>query len=459
MVKDLIVIGGGPGGYAAALRAAGLGAKVTLVEREQLGGTCLNRGCIPTKALYKNAQVMRTIREASNFGISLSGYELDFSAVQARKQKIVQQLRSGMEQLVNHAGIQVVNGSGRLIDRHTVAVTAADGSVEKIKGSRILLAAGSEDAGLTVPGADLPGVLTTKDILEIKQIPSQLVIIGAGAAGIELAGIFEAFGSRVTVLEALPCILHFMDKDISKRLAVLLKQKGIRIKTGVQIQRIRRDENGLSVLTAGKQGEEEFSAEVVLTAAGRKVNIESLNLAEAGVACEHNRIPVDDGYATSVPGVYAVGDVIGGKMLAHKALAEGKVAVKNMFGLAAAVRNRAIPSCVFALQEAAAVGLTEQEARDRGIPLLVGSSPFTNNGKALIMGENDGFLKVMADAENKKILGVHILGPQATELIQVGTMAVELGLSAEDIERVMQAHPTLGESFLEAVLRLELKSV
>ncbi|UWG97613.1 MAG: dihydrolipoyl dehydrogenase [Candidatus Dehalobacter alkaniphilus] len=458
-MKDLIIIGGGPGGCAAALRAAGLGAKVILVEREQLGGTCLNRGCIPTKALYKNAQVMRTMREAVNYGISLSGYELDFPTVQARKIKIVLQLRSGMEQLLRNAGIQVATGSGRLIDRHTVAVTAADGGVEKIKGSRILLAAGSEDAGLAVPGADLPGVLTTKDILEIKQIPQQLVIIGAGAAGIELAGIFEAFGSRVTVLEALPRILPSMDKDISKRLSILLKKKGIRIETGVQIQRICRDENGLSVLAAGKQGEEKFPAEVVLTAAGRKVNIEGLNLAEAGVACEHNRIPVDDSYATSVSGIFAVGDVIGGKMLAHTALAEGKAAAESMFGIAAAVKNQAIPSCVFTFPEAAAVGLTEQETRDWGIPLLVGSSPLTNNAKALTMGENDGFLKVVADAESKKILGVHILGPQATELIQAGTMAVELGLSAGDIERVMQAHPTLAESFLEAVLRLEPKSI
>ncbi|QGZ99217.1 dihydrolipoyl dehydrogenase [Dehalobacter restrictus] len=457
MVKDLVVIGGGPGGCAAALRAAGLGAKVTLIEREQLGGTCLNRGCIPTKALYKSAQVIRTMREASHFGISLSGYELDFPAVQARKLKIVLQLRSGMEQMLRNAGIQVVTGNGRLIDRHTVAVTAPEGGVEKIKGSWILLAAGSEDAGLTVPGADLSGVLTTKDILEIKQIPSQLVIIGAGVVGIELAGIFEAFGSRVTVLEVLPRILPSMDQDIGKRLAVLLKKKGIRIETGVQIQRIRRNKNGLSVLTAGKQGEEEFPAEVVLTAAGRKVNIEGLNLAEAGVACEHNRIPVDDSYATSVSGIFAVGDVIGGKMLAHTALAEGKAAVESMFGIAAAVKKQAIPSCVFAFQEAAAVGLTEQEASDRKIPLLVGSYPLTNNAKALTMGENDGFLKVVADAESKKILGVHILGSQATELIQAGTMAVELELSAGDIERVMQAHPTFGESFLEAVLRLEPK--
>jgi dihydrolipoamide dehydrogenase len=452
MEKDLIVIGGGPGGYVAAIRAAQLGAKVTLVEEDQVGGTCLNRGCIPTKALYKNAQIIHTLQKSAEFGIELKEYALDMKKVRERKQDVVNRLGSGISQLLKGNGVEVIKGKGSLAEKNTVAITTPDGSRNLVQGRNILIATGSVPARIPVAGLELPGVITSNEALELDYIPRSMVIIGAGVVGIEFAGIFRSFGTEVTLVEFLPRILPPVDEEIAKRAAVYYKKQGIKIETGMKVKEIRKNNGELVVLAEGKKGEQEFLGELVLISAGRSINIEGLNLEQAGVAYDRGGIMVNSRFETSVPGVYAIGDVIGGQMLAHVASDEGKAAVENMLGLTVHINYDAIPACVFSFPEIAWVGLTEEEAKKRGISYQSGKFMFAANGKALTMGESDGLVKVLAEERTHKVIGVHILGPHASDLIHEGALAVEHGLTITDIGRTVHAHPTLAESFHEAVL-------
>lgn len=459
MEKDLIVIGGGPGGYVAAIRAAQLGAKVTLVEEDKVGGTCLNRGCIPTKTLYKNAQVIQTLKKTEDFGIELNGYDLDMKKVQERKQDVVNRLCSGVEQLLKESGVEVLSGKGSLADRSTVSVTLSSGNTELVKGKNILIATGSVPSRIPVSGLDLPGVMTSNEVLELGYVPKSMVIIGGGVVGIEFAGIFQSFGTQVTVVEFLPRILPSVDEEIVKRATMYLKKKGIKIETGVKVKEILQGNEGLRVLAEGKSGDLEFSGEVVLVSAGRSINTEGLNLDEVGVSYQRSGIIVNSCFETSVPGIYAIGDVIGGQMLAHVASDEGKAAVENIFGLEGKINYDAIPSCVFSFPEIAGVGLTEEEAKKRGISYLTSKFMFAGNGKALTMGESDGFVKVLAEQNNKQIIGVHILGPQASDLIHEGALMVEHGMTVADIGHMTHAHPTLAESLFEAVMGIENRAI
>jgi len=457
--KDLIVIGGGPGGYVAAIRAAQLGAKVTLVEEDRVGGTCLNRGCIPTKALYKNAQIIQTLKKSADFGIQLPGFSLDMPKVQERKREVVDRLCAGVGQLLKGNRVEVISGKGSLVDRSTVAVTVPSGNRELIKGKNILIATGSVPAKIPVDGLDLPGVITSNEALEIDYVPKKMVIIGGGVVGIEFAGIFQSFGTEVTVVEFLPRILPPVDEEIVRRATMYLKKQGIKIETGMRVKEISGKQGELKVLAEGKNGEQEFCGELVLVSAGRSINIAGLNLDEAGVAYERGGIKVNNRFETSAPGVYAIGDVIGGQMLAHVASDEGKAAVENMLGLEGHINYDAVPSCVFSFPEIASVGLTEEEAKKRGISYLAGKFMFAANGKALTMGEGDGLVKVLAEESTKKVIGVHILGPHASDLIHEGVLAVEHGLSTADIGRTIHAHPTLAESFLESVMGVENRAI
>lgn len=452
MEKDLVVIGGGPGGYVAAIRAAQLGVKVALVEEDKVGGTCLNRGCIPTKALYKNAQIIHTLKKSSDFGIQLDGFKLDMMKVQERKQDVVDRLCTGVGQLLKGNMVEVLSGKGSIVDRSTVAVIDASGSTQLVKAKNILIATGSVPSRIPVVGLDLPGVITSNEALELNFAPKSMVIIGGGVVGIEFAGIFQSFGTKVTVVEFLPRILPPVDEEIVKRAAIYLKKKGIKIETGIKVKEIVQGNDGLRVLAEGKGGDQAYSGEVVLVSAGRSINIEGLNLDEVGVSYERGGIKVNSHFETSVPGIYAIGDVIGGQMLAHVASDEGKAAVENIFGLEGHINYDAVPSCVFTFPEIAAVGLTEEEAKKRGISYLVSKFMFAANGKALTMGESDGLVKVLAEEKTKKVIGVHILGPHASDLIHEGALVVEHGLTVADIGRTIHAHPTLAESFHEAVL-------
>jgi len=459
MEKDLIVIGGGPGGYVAAIRAAQLGAEVVLVEEDKVGGTCLNRGCIPTKALYKNAQIIQTLKKSADFGIQLSGFELDMKKVQERKQEVVDRLCAGVGQLLKGNRVELLAGKGRLVDKSTVEVTDADGSTQLIQAKNILIATGSVPSKIPIDGLDLPGVITSTEALELNYAPKSMVIIGGGVVGIEFAGIFQSFGTEVTVVEYLPRILPPVDEEIVKRAAVYLRKKGIKIETGIKVKEITKSDEGLKVLAEGKGKDKEYLGEVVLVSAGRSINIEGLNLDQAGVSYDRGGIKVNSHFETSVPGIYAIGDVIGGQMLAHVASDEGKAAVEYILGQEGHINYDAVPSCVFAFPEIASVGLTEEEAKKRGISYLVSKFMFAANGKALTMGEGDGLVKVLAEEKTKKVLGVHILGPHASDLIHEGVLAVEHGLTAADIGRTIHAHPTLAETFHEAVLGIDGQAI
>lgn len=468
MEKDLIVIGGGPGGYVAAIRAAQLGAKVLLIERAKVGGTCLHWGCIPTKALYRNAEVMNTLEKAAEYGLELNRSTLDMKKVQSRKQEIVDRLHSGIQMLLKNHKVEVKAGQGRLLGNNIVEISDSSGKREKITGKHILLATGSSPSGIPIPGADLPGVLSSSEVLALEEIPPGMIIIGGGVIGLEFAGIFRSFGAEVTVLELLPRILPQMDEEIVKRMLPLLKKRGIKIETGVQVQKISRSSDGLTVLAQGKkETPAAYNGDVVLIAAGRSPNTEGLGLAEAGIEYSRKGIRVDDQFATSVPGIYAIGDVIGGQMLAHVASHQGTAVAENLFSpqqtddLNASnhspLPSPVVPSCVFSFPELASAGLTEEEAKHQGINYLVSKFMFGANGKALTMGEIEGLIKVIARKEDQQLLGVHILGPHASDLIHEAALALHKSLTVKDISHMIHAHPTLAETFHEAVLGLRLK--
>jgi len=457
--RDLIIIGGGPGGYVAAIRAAQLGAKVLIVEKDQLGGTCLNRGCIPTKAFYKNAQILDTLNKSNEFGIEIKWCSLNMAKVQERKDEIVKKLRGGIGQLLKAFGIEIIRGKGSLLDHTTVSVQGEPGNSELIKAPRIIIATGSVPAELPIPGLNLPGVMTSNEALNLGRIPKDMVIIGGGVIGIEFAGIYHAFGAQVTVLEYLPRILPGMDEEIAKRVYMTLKRKGIRIETGINVKEVCRQDSTLMVCAEGKKGAMEVTAESVLVAAGRSINVQGLNLEELGIEYDRTGIKVDERFSTNVPGVYAIGDVIGGQMLAHVASDEGKAAVESMMGLEGHINYSAVPSCVFTFPEVAAVGLTEEGAKSRGLPYLTGKFLFGANGKALTMGEGEGIVKVIAAKDDGRILGVHIFGPHASDLIHEASLAVENKLTVAQITKTVHAHPTLAEAFLEAAMAVEGRAI
>lgn len=453
-MKDLILIGGGPGGYVAAIRARQLGMEVALIEKDSLGGTCLNRGCIPTKAYFQNATVLQTLARLSEYNVKAENISFDLAGARARKDRVVARLVSGIRDLLKGYGVEVIKGEATIAAPDRVLV---DG--EEIIGRRILIATGSEPAVPPIPGVDLPGVITSTELLELDTVPERLVIIGGGVIGIEFACIFNAFGSKVTVIEYLPGILGATDGEIVKRMGVYLKKQKIEVHTGTGVERIEQDGQGLKVVARSKKGIIECNTDVVLLATGRKPFTRGLGLERLGVSCdERGFINVDENYETNVPGIYAIGDVIKGPMLAHVASEEGIVAVERTAGLDHRVDYDAIPSCVFSFPEIAAVGLTQEEAESRGIDFRVGKFLFAANGKALAMGETDGMVKVIADADGT-IIGVHIIGPHASDLIQEASVVVRNRLTASDVSSTIHPHPTLGEAFMEAVKDVEGRSI
>lgn len=457
MGKEIVIIGGGPGGYTAAIRAAQLGAKVTLIEKDKLGGTCLNRGCIPTKAFYHSAQILDEMKRVDDFGVNISGLSWDFSRMQERKNKIVAQLVTGVEKLLKANKIEVLYGNASFLDDNSIVVAKEDGAQNIIKAHNILIASGSLPSIPPIFGIDLPGVITSEEILDLDEIPKRLVIIGGGVIGVEYAGIFNSLGSEVEVVEYMPQILPAIDRDISTRLNAMLKRKGIGINTGAVVKKIQKDGEGFRVIVEGKKGELMLDADKVLVSTGRQANIQGLNLNHTSIVYDQKGIKVDDSYATNVEGIYAIGDVTGGQMLAHVAAEEGTAVVERIFG-----REREKPmcvaACVFSFPEIAAVGMTEEEVSSKGLEYKTSKFLFGANGKALTMNKGEGFVKVIAD-EKGSILGVHIMGPHASDLIHEAALAIENGLGVKDVIKTVHAHPTLAESFHEAVLGLEKRAI
>ena len=443
----LLIIGAGPGGYETALLAAKRGVEVVLVESGPVGGTCLNEGCIPTKAFCKNAEVLDGLREAETFGITGLSYGFDFSAVTSRKNAVVEQLRAGVEGLLAHKLITLVRGKASFKDAHTVAVGS-----EEYTADYIIIATGSVSASLPIPGTDLPNVLTSKEILDIQEIPEKLCVIGGGVIGLEFASIFRSFGSEVTVLEYFKDILPRFDSDLSKRLKQSLGKRGIEIITQAQVTSISPD--GVTYLRKDK--EETVAADKVLMAVGRRANVASLNLADIGIEFTPRGIVVDDKtMQTNVPHIYAVGDINGKMMLAHAATFQGIVALDHIMGVENEIDLSVMPAAVFTSPEAASVGMTEDECKDAGIPVKCLKSFFRANGKAVTMGETDGFCKIVVAADPKegqtspyetgRILGCHLYGPHASDIVQEACALISRKATLEEFRSIIHPHPTLTE--------------
>jgi len=454
--KDIVIIGGGPGGYVAAIRAAQLGGKVALIEKEELGGTCLNWGCIPTKALLRGVEVLDLIEGGKDYGILAGAVSVDFAKLMARKDRAVKTLVGGVGGLMKANGIEVIKGAGKLIPSQKIEVVNARQEKEIYQARKIILAVGSVSAEIPIPGAKLPGVIDSNGALILKQVPESLVIIGAGPIGLEFGTIYAALGAKVMVLEMLPQILPSEDSEIAAALEKTLRRFKIQTLTGVKVQKIVEGPEGRLQVTAGTGGEEKvFTAQYVLMAVGRKPNVEGLGLEEAGVKFSKKGIEVNDKMETNVPGIYAIGDVTGKWLLAHYASAQGEVAAKNALGQEAHMDERVVPRCVYTLPEVASVGLTEQKAEEEGYEVKVGRFPFAANGKATILGERNGLVKIVADGKYGEILGVHIVGPHATDLIGEAVVAMRLEGTALDIGQAIHPHPTLTEAMMEAAFDVE----
>jgi dihydrolipoamide dehydrogenase len=450
---DIAVLGGGPGGYVAALRAAQLGARVVLVEENTVGGVCLNVGCIPTKALLRSAEVYRTFRQADRYGLRLEGSVTpDWPAIQARKQAIVGQLVKGVEVLLRKAQVQVIPGRGRFAAPTTLEVAGAGGQDERIEARQAVVATGSRPVRLPLPGMDLPGVIDSTAALALEAIPRRLLVVGGGVVGVEFADLFNAFGTQVIVVEMLDRLLPLMDADLGQALARSLERRRVKVHVASRVTRLEAVEGGLRATVVTPKGEASVEADQVLVAVGRRPNVEDLGLEAAGVRVEKAGIAVDAHMQTSVPGVYAVGDVTGGALLAHVAMRGGEIAVENALGRPAALDLKTVPWCVYTSPEIASVGLTEAQARDKGYDVQVGRFPLQANGKALTYGEREGFVKVVAEARFGEVLGLHLVGPHASDLIHEGGLALALEATLDELTTTLHGHPSLGEAVREAAL-------
>jgi len=451
---DIAILGGGPGGYVAALRAAQLGAQVTLIEEKAIGGVCLNVGCIPTKALLRSAEVYRAFRQAEAFGLRVEGNVMPhWPAIQARKESIVQQLVQGVEKLLHRAGVHVVQGRGRFVGPRTLEVMTADGT-QRVEARHVVIATGSRPVRLPLPGIDLPGVIDSSSALALETLPKQLLIIGGGAVGVEFADIFNAFGVKVTVVEMLDRLLPQMDADLGPALAWTLGQRGVQFYLRSRVTRVDAVGDGLRTTIATPDGEVDIEANRVLVAVGRRPNAEDLGLEAAGVRFDKAGISVDAQMQTNVPGIAAVGDVTGGPLLAHVAMRGGEVAVENALGHTATLDLKTVPWCVYTDPEVASVGLTEAQAREEGYDVRVGRFPLNASGKALTYGETDGFVKVVSEARFGEVLGLHVVASHASDLIHEGGLALALEATLDELVTTVHGHPTLSEAVREAALEV-----
>lgn len=449
MLYDVAVIGGGPGGYVAAIRAAQLGGKVLLVEKDKLGGVCLNRGCIPTKTLLKSAEKWQELQKCHEFGLQAEKIGFDFMAITARKNEVVSKLRSGIEQLVHSNAIDVVYGVARIEGQNWVSVCLEDEEIS-YQAQNIIIATGSTPMHLPVPGQELLGVIDSNQLLEMTHVPRSMVVIGAGAVGIEFAAIFQSFGCEVTVVEMLPTILPNIDSDIIKRMGIILRKQGIKMLTHTKVTRMEEDSAGIRVFLDTGKGQQELVVEKVLVATGRKPVVHGIGLEGRPLVFSASGITVNDKMATNVPGIYAIGDSTGQEMWAHAASAEGMVAAENAMGGNVRIDYRAVPGCIFTTPEVAMVGITEQQAQEQNIPIKISKFNFASNGKAVSMGETDGLVKIIAHAESDQVVGMHILGAHASDLIMEGAIAIQNGLTAQDIASTIHPHPSLSETVMES---------
>ncbi len=445
---DVVVVGTGPGGYVAAIRCAQLGLSVAAVEDDRPGGVCLNWGCIPTKALLRNAEVVNLCQRAAEFGITLSGFQADYAAAIQRSRRVADRMAKGVEFLFRKNKIALFSGRGVLRSATAIEVAGPKGS-QALEAKHVILATGSAPRSLPGVTIDEDRVMSSNGAVRNERAPRSLVIIGAGAVGVEFADVYASYGVKVTLLEALPRILPVEDEEVSAQMAKTFSRRGIGVRTGVKV-------SGVKVATAAATVEtdrERIEADQVLMAVGRAAKVTSLGLEALGVTVDRGFVSVSPSMETSVRGLYAVGDMAGGPLLAHKAMAEGVVAAETIAGQRARpVDYGNVPSCTYARPQVASVGMTEAAARSNGREVAIGRFPFTASGKAVALGETEGFVKVVADKATGEILGVHIIGPEATEIIHEFAVGRTLEATLEEIVHTIHAHPTLSEAALEATL-------
>lgn len=466
---DLVVLGAGPGGYVAAIRAAQLGMKVAIVEKEKVGGVCLHKGCVPSKTLLKSAELFQQFKNSVNYGIRANDVRLDFSLVQERKEKIIAQLQQGVEQLLKKNKIVVYHGMGRILGPSIFSPLAGTISVEKkdhepdlLLPQYVLIATGSRPVDL--PGVTCDGeyILNSDHALRLEELPQSIVIIGGGVIGVEWASMLHDFGVEVTLIELADRILPSEDEEISREMTRLLKKRKVKIVTGAKVipDTISIQERRVT-LQVEKNGERlPFEAERVLVSIGRKPNTEDIGLENTSIQLNKGFIQVNSFMQTEESHIYAIGDVIGGDQLAHVASHEGILAVEHMAGKETSpIDPLAIPRCIYSRPEVGRVGLTEAEARAKGFKVKVGKFPIRALGKSHVLGEIDGFAKVISDQETDDLLGVHLIGPQATELISEASLAKTLDATAWEISQTIHPHPTLSEVYLEAALAVDDKAI
>jgi len=458
---DLIVIGSGPGGYVAAIRAAQLGMRVGCVEKDTtLGGTCLNVGCIPSKALLDSSELFAQAQHGlATHGVKVGQVALDLPAMMARKDKVVKMLTTGVAGLFRKNKVERLQGIGRIVDAATVEVQGGNGN-RRVSTKRILLATGSAPVSLPELPFDGEHIISSTEALSLASVPARILVVGGGAIGLELGSVWNRLGAEVVVAEFMDGIVPLMDRKMGAELQKALSKQGLKFHLGTRATAAKVEQGRVRVTldTQGKQGEE--IADVVLVAVGRRPYDDGLGAREAGVGYdERGRIKVDDKFATNVPGIFAIGDVIAGPMLAHKAEEEGIAAVELMAGVGGHVNYDAIPNVVYTWPELASVGLSEEAAAEHGLTVKIGSFPFLANGRARCMNETEGLVKILADAKTDRIVGVHILGPRASDLIAEAAVAIEFGGSAEDIARSVHAHPTLPEAIKEAALAVDKRAI
>ncbi len=451
MNYDLIIIGSGPGGYVAAIRASQLGLKVAVVEREELGGVCLNWGCIPTKALLKSAQVFDYLNHAADYGIKVQGAEVDFDAMIKRSRGVAEGMSKGIQFLFKKNKIDAIIGTGKLTKDKKVSVTAADGKTTVYEAKSIIVATGTRSRELPNLKQDGKRIIGYREAMTLQKQPKTMVVVGSGAIGVEFAYFYNSIGTKVTIVEYLPNIVPIEDEEVSKQLERSFKKSGISVMTDSSVESVDTSGATLKVKVKTKKGEEIIEADVVLSAVGVIANLENIGLEDAGVKTEKGKITVDDFYATNIKGIYAIGDVVKGPSLAHVASAEGIICVEKIAGHHPTPLNYGnIPGCTYSSPEIASVGLTEKAAKEAGYEVKIGKFPFSASGKASAAGNKDGFVKVIFDAKYGEWLGCHMIGANVTEMIAEAVVARNLETTGHEIIKSVHPHPTMSEAIMEA---------
>lgn len=449
---DVIVLGSGPGGYVTAIRASQLGFKTAIIEKESLGGVCLNWGCIPTKALIKSAQVFEYLKHAEDYGLKAAGVDKDFDAVVKRSRNVAGTMSKGVQFLLKKNKIEVINGYGKLLPGKKVSVTDANGKASEYTANNVIIATGARSRELPSLPQDGKKIIGYRQAMTLEKQPKKLIVVGSGAIGIEFAYFYNAMGTDVTVVEYLPNIVPVEDKDISIQLEKSFKKAGVKVMTSSEVTKVDTAGKGVVVTVKTAKGEEILEADIVLSAVGIKTNIENIGLEEVGIATDRDKVLVNDFYQTNIPGYYAIGDITAGPALAHVASAEGILCVEKLAGMEVHPLDYGnIPGCTYSSPEIASVGLTEQQAKDKGLDIKVGKFPFTASGKAVASGTPEGFVKVIFDAKYGEWLGCHMIGAGVTDMIAEAVVARKLETTGHEILKTIHPHPTMSEAVMEAV--------